>query len=414
MEGREQIRNNYLSGSLDAKKLTTVPIENLFFSEYKQELGGRTDEKMSSMLKQDARGQFRFSRSAHVSACICQLAAQGHSIQDIMNPDKLQAERQAAGRLYMEKSAAQDTKWLGATFFHGMDALTKQAREIINRYDFTKRERSLAAMPEVHPAFSALFDSFQEMSLEGTREGFYLAAEAEHPGKGIEYGERVCDMAMGAGHIDNLVMDELRGCVTLANPTGTELRTSLAQVVVGGGVHDIMKNSSEPDPLLQIPLETFLVMSIDKMSNRTIQEMSERLKNDPAALRATVRLAQSGQLQDNIHVKIAPILKKDGTPSVGYAGKAVQSLVQGEDGQLHLKIEQTRVPHSETTMKVTPSKSLEASMGKQQKAHEFQTKHPLSDMKQKESKKADPKKEAPQKPAPKKQAPAKGGGGRTK
>lgn len=65
-------------------------------------------------------------------------------------------------------------------------------------------------------------------------------------------------------------------------------------------------------------------------------------------------------------------------------------------------------------MKVTPSKSLEASMGKQQKAHEFQTKHPLSDMKQKESKKADPKKEAPQKPAPKKQAPAKGGGGRTK
>ncbi len=58
---------------------------------------------------------------------------------------------------------------------------------------------------------------------------------------------------MGAGTMDNLVMDELRGCVTLASPTGTGLRTSLAQVVVGGGVHDIMKNSSEPDPLLQIP-----------------------------------------------------------------------------------------------------------------------------------------------------------------
>ena len=90
---------------------------------------------------------FRLSRSAPVSTCICYLAAQGHSIQDIMNPDKLQVERQAAGKLYMEKAIAKDNNWLGETYFHGIEALTKQVREIFSQCDLTNRESTLAVMP---------------------------------------------------------------------------------------------------------------------------------------------------------------------------------------------------------------------------------------------------------------------------
>ena len=108
------------------------------------------------------------------------------------------------------------------------------------------------------------------------------------------------------------------------------------------------------------------------------------------------------------------MLKPDGTPMTRNRLETVYSLVKGEDGQLHLKSEEVKVTQDLIGMKITPSKSLQASMEKHQKAQEFQAKHPLSDLESKESKKADPKKEAPQKPAPKKQAPAKGGGGRTK
>ncbi len=414
MEGREQMRSNCLSGTLAAHAIGRNQTENLFFSEYKQELGGRTDERLSSILKESRRGSFRLSRSAHVSACICHLAALGHPIQDIMDPNKLQAERQAAGRLYMEKSAAQDTKWLGATFFRGMDALTKQAREIINRYDFTKKESILEALPELHPAASVLFDSSQEMALAGTREGFYLAAEAEHPGKGVEYGELVSNLATGASQIDDLAIRELDASVALANPTNVDLSKSVANIAGGAGLREVMKSSSEPDPLLRVDTLRYGVLTGLTVTDPTVRELAERLGKDPAACRATARLAQSGQLQDKVHVTVEQVLNKDGTPSVRNLNENYPSLVRGEDGQLHLEMVSIKVTTPNLKLVVAPAKSLEARMEKQQKAHEFQTKHPLSDMKQKESKKADPKKEAPQKPAPKKQAPAKGGGGRTK
>ena len=141
--------------------------------------------------------------------------------------------------------------------------------------------------------------------------------------------------------------------------------------------------------------------------DRTVNPLS-------AACRATARLAQSGQLQDKFHVTVEQVLNKDGTPSVRNLNQNYPSLVRGEDGQLHLEMGSIKVTTPNLKLVVAPAKSLEARMEKERKAQEFQEKHSLSDIKQKDSKKADPKKEAPQKPAPKKQAPAKGGGGRTK
>ncbi len=415
MEGREQMRSNCLSGTLAAHAISRNQTENLFFSEYKQELGGRTDVKLNTMVVDkgiEYSAHFRLSRSAPVSTCICYLAAQGHSIQDIMNPDKLQVERQAAGKLYMEKAIAKDNNWLGETCFHGIEALTKQVREIFSQCDLTNRESTLAVMPEAEPALSAMFDSYQEK--DGVLEAFYLAAEKEHPGKGVEYANHMCDTATGASNFGDVIKHELSGYMALANPNETDTLRPLSQIVEGAGMREIMKSSSEPDPLRRIDLLTLGTITRAGGLNSSIRDMAKRLNKDPAARRAVAHLAYSGQFQDKVHISIGQMLEPDGTPMTGNRFETVYSLVKGEDGQLHLKSEKVKVTQDLIGMKITPSKSLQASMEKHQKAQEFQAKHPLSDLESKESKKADPKKEAPQKPAPKKQAPAKGGGGRTK
>ena len=415
MEGREQMRSNCLSGTLAAHAIGRNQTENLFFSEYKQELGSRTDVKLNTMVVDkgiECSAHFRLSRSAPVSTCICYLAAQGHSIQDIMNPDKLQVERQAAGKLYMEKAIAKDNNWLGETCFHGIEALTKQVREIFSQCDLTNRESTLAVMPEAEPALRAMFDSYQEK--DGVLEAFYLAAEKEHPGKGVEYANHMCDTATGASNFGDVIKHELSGYMALANPNETDTLRPLSQIVEGAGMREIMKNSSEPDPLRRIDLLTLGTITRAGGLNPSIRDMAKRLNKDPAARRAVAHLAYSGQFQDKVHISIGQMLKPDGTPMTGNRFETVYSLVKGEDGQLHLKSEKVKVTQDLIGMKITPSKSLQASMEKHQKAQEFQAKHPLSDLESKESKKADPKKEAPQKPAPKKQAPAKGGGGRTK
>lgn len=415
MEGREQMRSNCLSGTLAAHAISRNQTENLFFSEYKQELGGRTDVKLNTMVVDkgiECSAHFRLSRSAPVSTCICYLAAQGHSIQDIMNPDKLQVERQAAGKLYMEKAIAKDNNWLGETCFHGIEALTKQVREIFSQCDLTNRESTLAVMPEAEPALSAMFDSYQEK--DGVLEAFYLAAEKEHPGKGVEYANHMCDTATGASNFGDVIKHELSGYMALASPNKTDTLRPLSQIVEGAGMREIMKNSSEPDPLRRIDLLTLGTITRAGGLNPSIRDMAKRLNKDPAARRAVAHLAYSGQFQDKVHISIGQMLEPDGTPMTGNRFETVYSLVKGEDGQLHLKSEKVKVTQDLIGMKITPSKSLQASMEKHQKAQEFQAKHPLSDLESKESKKADPKKEAPQKPAPKKQAPAKGGGGRTK
>ena len=415
MEGREQMRSNCLSGTLAAHAISRNQTENLFFSEYKQELGGRTDVKLNTMVEDkgiECSAHFRLSRSAPVSTCICYLAAQGHSIQDIMNPDKLQVERQAAGKLYMEKAIAKDNNWLGETYFHGIEALTKQVREIFSQCDLTNRESTLAVMPEAEPALRTMFDSYQEK--DRVLEAFYLAAEKEHPGKGVEYADHVCATATGASNFGDVVTHELHGYMALASPNKTDTLRPLSQIVEGAGMREIMKNSSEPDPLRRIDLLTLGTITRAGGLNPSIRDMAKRLNKDPAARRAVAHLAYSGQFQDKVHISIGQMLEPDGTPMTGNRFETVYSLVKGEDGQLHLKSEKVKVTQDLIGMKITPSKSLQASMEKHQKAQEFQAKHPLSDLESQESKKADPKKESPQKPAPKKQAPAKGGGGRTK
>ena len=106
-------------------------------------------------------GAFRLSRTEPISTCMGMLAAQGHSIQDIVNPERLGPERDAAMKLYMEKAMAGDKAWLAQTVLQGRKALIEQADNYMRGTNLTKWDNLLDKMPVLNSIRDALVDHRQ-------------------------------------------------------------------------------------------------------------------------------------------------------------------------------------------------------------------------------------------------------------
>ena len=136
-----------------------------------------------------------------------------------------------------------------------------------------------------------------------------------------------------------------------------------------------------------------------------LRGMAAYLKQDPARIQAVGRMAQSGQLQDQVSVAVEQKME-NGQPVFRHPTLPQPSLVRGEDGQLRLHVDRVPTPIPSLGLKVSPSKTFLASLEKQQKAQDFQKSHPKP-----EPKKDAPAKTSPQKAASQKAAPAKNPGG---
>ena len=412
MEGREQVRIGYQSALVAQRSQALTRTENLFFSGYKQELGSGPEDRLIDVLSEKnihpGHGSFRLSRSAHVTACVFHLASQGYSVRDILDPNKLQAERQAAGRLYMEKAIAGDTNWLGATFYQGMKDLVGQAKLMTRLYDLSNREQLVDALPQFCDISRPLFDAFQEMSQPGNQEGFYLAAEAEHPGKGIELGQALLERVAGVANIGELARKELRASAVLSTPgKGIDVQQELIHVLAGSGMRGLLQNRTDSDIFRRVTPDDVMILGPGLAMDPAFLGMSAYLKQDPARIQAVGRMAQSGQLQEQVGVTVEQKME-NGQPVFVHPALPRPSLVQGEDGQLRLHVDRVPTPIPSLGLKVAPSETFLASLEKQQKAQAFQKDHPKP-----EPPKQD-KKEAQQKAAPHKPAPAKKPGGMKK
>lgn len=163
---------------------------NMFFGEYLKGQG------LSSMAELNARqansSGYRIGRSAAPSACICILAAQGYSLQDILDPTKLQNERQDATRLYMEHANLNpnthapatakegrigDAQWLGSVYFHGQQAIMRQINSTMKNVDLTNAQQRSAVLPTLMAASKVVFDGFQECDkFPEVNTGYFRAA----------------------------------------------------------------------------------------------------------------------------------------------------------------------------------------------------------------------------------------------
>ena len=373
MAGREQMRTNYTLGQLFATRHTQPAVDDLFFHDYKQQHGVSPEERLIAAVRKDdgfhAGAAFRMDRSAPVSACICYLSAQGHSIEDIMDPNKLQAERQAAGKLYLEKANAGDTRWLCETFFKGMHALVPQAREFISQVDMSDVSQARDNIARYAPIARPLFDVFQEASSAHAKATFNQVAKEAGTLNGIQNGEDLLTLAQNAGLIMTTAEAALAAPMNMAAPNA-ELKPQIANMLGMSIMQQALHNSSNPDILQRYGMleqAPIAAMGSSTSTHPVVQGIYDQIKSNPAARQAVAQMGLTSQFQKQFSAK---------------------SVSKGSFSQIE----------------ILPSKSLQASMEKQQKAQQFQKDHP----------KPEPKKDAPQKAAPQKPAPAKNPGGMKK
>lgn len=376
MEGREQMKANFTAGQLYATRHTQPAVDDLFFHDYKQQHGVSSEERLIKAVRKDGEfkpaSAFRMDRSAPVNTCICYLSAQGHSIEDIMDPNKLQAERQAAGRLYLEKANAGDTRWLAETCFKGMHALIPQAREFLKQVDMSDLSQARENIARYAPIARPLFDVFQEASSAQTKAVFHQVAAEAGTVNGVKNGEDLLTLAQNAGLIMETAENALNAPLAVANPHATEaeLKQGIANMIGMSVMQNAMHSNPNPDILQRYDMMD--QASISMMgglinTHPVVQGLYDQITASPATRQAVSQMGLTSQFQKQINARIVA------------------------DGRYK-------------TVEVAPSKSLQAGIEKQQKAQEFQRSHP----------KPEPRKDTPAKASPQKAAPAKNPGGMKK
>lgn len=106
--------------------------------------------------------QFSVTRSAIHSFSVARMLMQGHSVEDIFDPAKLQAEKAQVGREVIEHlQAPEDLEWAGQTVFHGMRLLRDEMDRRLTGVDLSD-EKQIFAQTMTAAIAKVSFDLGQE------------------------------------------------------------------------------------------------------------------------------------------------------------------------------------------------------------------------------------------------------------
>lgn len=304
----------------------------------------------------DARGVFKsFVRCESVDTCVCMLAAQGHSIQDIMDPNKLQDQREAAAREFMEHGMKNDQDWVGRVVYAGHKAMYQQLVDMTQGVDLTS-DSGMETLSYAEVLAHISFGVSQMLATEGCREGYLMAASEELSGRtgadltaddltrGSELGARLNNQIMGLSQTCSYMMKGIEGQIAMAEHIENCDATVLAEVATA----KVIQDSLNPGSNLVEQCRSFLEVG-SMITGTMISGSVAMATGDPLALTtiakdllspenraATARAAASGRLFDGLSGKVrdVPILSADGkeqiNPSMDYADR----LVRQEDGSI--------------------------------------------------------------------------------
>lgn len=205
-DARERVRARYLTHQITKLSPYAPYVTDPFFGAWSRENG---DIQVDQAPNRDP--SFRTQRSGHTTACVCLLAAQGHSLKDILDPNKLQAEKADAGRLYMQKATEvgdtpdqtqqlreQDRRWLGSVYARGAQAMVYQADALIQSVDL----RDPQQLDQVAPMLGSIATMFKDIEQESdfdkfpsTKAGFMMAMHQQAQAQGLDatVGDRWSD-----------------------------------------------------------------------------------------------------------------------------------------------------------------------------------------------------------------------------
>ncbi len=180
---RERVKLYNRSARVEMDALTSKWREDMFFGDWKRErekvrFGPQTAD-LPREMGQIARG-YSVSRSAWPTLASLKMLADGKPLADILDPDKLQAEKQRVGKELVERISKPggDPEYEAELFMKGAKAFMEQLDGLAEGLDLTKPETYFSE--EFRPMMSALaisYDMFQEM---GNAKDVCLQYCAEH------------------------------------------------------------------------------------------------------------------------------------------------------------------------------------------------------------------------------------------
>jgi len=299
MDARQRVKATALSGQFNMDSLFTSDKRQQFFGEWIAENGP---------LPTKVPHNYSADRTALYSFAVCAMAAKGHSIEDISNPDKLQAEKQAAGREVMEHLLAGDQEWAGETLFNGQRMLVNDIDRLSANLDFSKPEQLLnAANRPLFMAAYLAFDANQEES--HCKAELAAAAERFAPGHGKEAAQEVASGVNTVGGLCNAARGFLGGMSAMSGgltPTSTALNAvnMMMRFEAGRQVYGELraKNPNTPTSKL-VPLEKVgAILGFDTMIGpvQDFKDMKEKVVSDPAYRVSMAREALSGKLRERM------------------------------------------------------------------------------------------------------------------
>ena len=279
-----------------------------------------------------------FARSEAVETCVAVMAAQGHKFQDIVNPNKLQAERTAAVNEFMEHALRNDQDWLGRTFYKGYKALLPQAEEITRGVDLAS-DAGMAALSEAENILHCAFGLSQMLKIDKCKEGYLLEAIADKNGdleRGSLWGEALDDKVNEASLCAMLLYDGLPIQAKLADPAAVIEPQDKVNLATAKMVQSTLRPGSSI--LDSAPPKDFIggfrpAAQMTDGPNSVGAVFSTLLAPENRA--ATARAAASGKLLQalNVHVCEIPFLNPDGSRYINN-GSFRDAMVRGPDGKL--------------------------------------------------------------------------------
>lgn len=293
-------------------------------------------------------GPFRhFSRSEVVDACVGYLAAKGHSFRDIMDPAKLQAERNAVAKLYMEKAEAGDGEWLGQVYYLGHKAILEQARTMTQGLDMKDDRTVIRMIPELEAMIHTAFGTSQMLSEDACYRGYCKQALSDmglDPAtasreemitaaqRAFVLNDKVNDLSACCGSL----MEGLRAQDALSTP-GMELPQGAAMNL---GIMRLTLDQMKPGASLleqATSVEDNILFRGAVMNNVGIEQAVDRIIATPQDAQRTAIAAGSGKLIDQLQVKYqAEPLYENTDP--------MKALVRDEKGNFSL--ERIELPHT--------------------------------------------------------------------
>lgn len=181
MAARERVRTYNINAQFHTDAGVNSNIKDMFFRDWIRDNG-----PIPTQVPND----YSVTRSAPTTIAFCALARRGHRMEDLMDPEKLQAEKQTMGREVMDRLVRGDQKWLAETLTMGGMALVDQIDRMTKSLDVTdvRQMYSTQARPLVLAA-KVGFDAFQEM--KNCENEIVAQQEAKAPGSGQKAYEAI-------------------------------------------------------------------------------------------------------------------------------------------------------------------------------------------------------------------------------